>query len=50
LAPNLAKVAPAVSISYLIYENSKAFLGLAWIAAQQQKKQPKKNKTKQNEK
>ncbi|KAF5098158.1 hypothetical protein DV451_003514 [Geotrichum candidum] len=29
LAPNLAKVAPAVSISYLIYENSKTFLGLA---------------------
>lgn len=28
LAPNLAKVAPAVSISYLIYENSKALLGL----------------------
>lgn len=28
LAPNLAKVAPAVSISYLIYENSKTFLGL----------------------
>lgn len=28
LAPNLAKVAPAVSISYLVYENSKAVLGL----------------------
>lgn len=29
LAPNLAKVAPAVSISYLVYENSKALLGLS---------------------
>lgn len=29
LAPNLAKVAPAVSISYLVYENSKALLNLA---------------------
>lgn len=28
LAPNLAKVAPAVSISYLVYENSKSLLGL----------------------
>ena len=28
LLPNLAKVAPAVSISYLIYENTKAILGL----------------------
>lgn len=28
LAPNLAKAGPAVSISYLIYENSKALLGL----------------------
>lgn len=28
LAPNLAKVAPAVSISYLVYENSKALLSL----------------------
>lgn len=29
LLPNLAKVAPAVSISYLIYENSKSLLGLS---------------------
>ncbi|KAG5356842.1 Calcium-binding mitochondrial carrier SAL1 [Yarrowia sp. C11] len=28
LAPNLAKVAPAVSISYLVYENTKTMLGL----------------------
>lgn len=28
LGPNLAKVAPSVSISYLVYENSKMFLGL----------------------
>lgn len=28
LGPNLAKVAPSVSISYLVYENSKKFLGL----------------------
>lgn len=28
LLPNLAKVAPAVSISYLIYENTKTILGL----------------------
>lgn len=28
LVPNLAKVAPAVSISYLIYENTKSLLGL----------------------
>lgn len=29
LLPNLAKVAPAVSISYLTYENLKSFLNLA---------------------
>ncbi|KAK9475310.1 mitochondrial carrier domain-containing protein [Dipodascopsis tothii] len=29
LVPNLAKVAPAVSISYLVYENSKTLMGLA---------------------
>lgn len=28
LTPNLLKVAPAVSISYVVYENSKRFLGL----------------------
>ncbi len=28
VTPNLLKVAPAVSISYVIYENSKALLGL----------------------
>ncbi|KAJ6036683.1 hypothetical protein N7540_000962 [Penicillium herquei] len=28
LTPNLMKVAPAVSISYVVYENSKRFLGL----------------------
>lgn len=28
VTPNLLKVAPAVSISYVVYENSKAFLGL----------------------
>lgn len=28
LLPNLAKVAPAVSISYLVYENTKTMLGL----------------------
>lgn len=28
LGPNLAKVAPSVSISYLVYENAKHFLGL----------------------
>lgn len=28
VTPNLMKVAPAVSISYIVYENSKALLGL----------------------
>jgi solute carrier family 25 phosphate transporter 23/24/25/41 len=28
VTPNLLKVAPAVSISYIVYENSKALLGL----------------------
>jgi solute carrier family 25 (mitochondrial phosphate transporter), member 23/24/25/41 len=28
VTPNLLKVAPAVSISYVVYENSKALLGL----------------------
>lgn len=28
VTPNLLKVAPAVSISYIVYENSKAVLGL----------------------
>jgi solute carrier family 25 (mitochondrial phosphate transporter), member 23/24/25/41 len=28
VTPNLLKVAPAVSISYVVYENSKAILGL----------------------
>lgn len=28
LAPNLAKVAPSVSISYLVYENAKSFMHL----------------------
>lgn len=29
LGPNLAKVAPSVSISYLVYENTKRIMGLA---------------------
>lgn len=29
LAPNLAKVGPAVSISYLVYENTKSVMGLS---------------------
>lgn len=28
VTPNLLKVAPAVSISYIVYENSKALMGL----------------------
>lgn len=28
VTPNLLKVAPAVSISYVVYENSKALMGL----------------------
>ena len=28
VTPNLLKVAPSVSISYIVYENSKRFLGL----------------------
>jgi solute carrier family 25 (mitochondrial phosphate transporter), member 23/24/25/41 len=28
VTPNLLKVAPAVSISYIVYENAKALMGL----------------------
>ena len=34
LTPNLLKVAPAMSISYVVYENAKRTLGLRYLPAQ----------------